>query len=198
MHDSESTRPSLLIRIRDLDDVEAWTQFADIYGPLVFRFARTRGLQAADAADLTQEVLRRVAESIGRFDYDRNLGRFRGWLFTVAGNKLKNFLASRRRHVRGSGDSAVKQILDNQPAAKQDEQQQWDRDYEQRLFEWAAEQIKGRFRESTWQAFWQTAVEGKTGQQVADALGLSVGSVYVYKGRVMSQLKEQLQRIGDQ
>src|SRR5437763_1051653 len=107
MGETPVTRPSLLVRIRDSRDREAWSQFVDVYAPLVYGFARKRGLQDADAADLSQDVLRAVAGAAARFEYDPERGSFRGWLLTVVRNKLRNFLAARARHHQGSGDTSA-------------------------------------------------------------------------------------------
>src|SRR5712672_2262415 len=101
------TRPSLLLRLRDLHDQEAWADFVAIYAPLVYGFARQRGLQEADACDLTQEVLRAVAASADRLEYDPERGSFRSWLYTVTRNKYQDLMRSRRRAPRGAGDSDV-------------------------------------------------------------------------------------------
>src|SRR5437867_340080 len=114
MADSPATRASLLVRIRDPRDGVAWSQFVDLYAPLVYAFARKQGLQDADAADLTQDVLRSVAGAVGELVYDPKRGSFRGWLFTVARNKLRNFLAAQKRQVRGSGDTGVNESLAQQ------------------------------------------------------------------------------------
>jgi RNA polymerase sigma-70 factor (ECF subfamily) len=190
MHDAPATRVSLLVRLCDPQDAAAWSQFVDIYAPLVYGFARRHGLQDADAADLTQDVLQAVSGGIRRFDYDPRRGTFRGWLFTVLRNKLRNFLATQNRPGRGTGDTEAQHRLQSLPAREQDETAWWDQEYERRLFCWAAEQVRGAFRESTWQAFWQTAVEGKSGPAVARTLGMSVAAVYLAKGRVMARLKE--------
>src|SRR5262249_24273553 len=154
------TSPSLLIRIRDRGDRPAWSQFVDIYQPLIHGFARKHGLQEADAADLTQEVLRAVARSVERLHYDPRRGSFPGWLFAVVRNKLRDFREGRQRQVQGSGDTGVQQSLNEQPTPAGGPETEWDRDYERRLFGWAAEQVRGAVQEKTWQAFWQTAVEG--------------------------------------
>src|SRR6516162_1392576 len=104
MVDSPTTRPSLLIRLRNPRDGQAWSQFVDVYAPLVYAFASGHGLQDADAADLMQDVLRAVSMAISRFDYDPRQGSFRSWLFTVARNKLRNLLAGQARRARGAGD----------------------------------------------------------------------------------------------
>lgn len=165
MSDAPATRPSLLLRLRDARDSAAWAQFVDVYAPLVYGFGRRHGLQDADAADLTQDVLRAVAAAAGRLEYDPERGSFRGWLFTIARNKLRNFLAARQRQVQGSGDTGIQRQLQEQPDAA--ESGEWDREYEQRLFAWAAEQVRGGFEDATWQAFWQTAVDGKKPAEAA-------------------------------
>jgi RNA polymerase sigma-70 factor (ECF subfamily) len=190
MADSPSTRPSLLVRIRNAQDRHAWAEFVDLYAPLVYGFARKHGLQDADAADLTQEVLRAVSQAAAGLDYDPRRGSFRGWLFTIVRNKLRNFLAGRKRQAQGTGDTDMQQVLKEQPAPGPDAADVWDQDYEQRLFAWAAAQVRKSCQETTWQAFAQTAVEGKDARNVARDLGMTVAAVYLAKSRVLARLKE--------
>ena len=136
MAELPTTRPSLLVRIRDLQDQHAWSQFVEVYGPVVYGFARKRGLQEADASDLTQEVMRAVAAVASRLDYDPRKGSFRGWLYTVARNKLHDFLVTRGRQCQGSGDTGVQAVLEEQ-AARQEESL-WEEEYQQQLLRWAA------------------------------------------------------------
>jgi RNA polymerase sigma factor (sigma-70 family) len=187
------TRPSLLVRIRDLQDQEAWREFVEIYGPVVYGFARKRGLQEADAGDLTQEVLRAVATVAERLEYDPRKGWFRSWLYTVARNKLHDFLAARRRHCPGSGDTAVQELLEEQPEPQ--DEALWDEEYQQQLFTWAAQRVRQRFEEATWRAFWQVAVEGRSPKETAAALGLTLAAVYMAKSRVLAALKKEIQQL---
>jgi RNA polymerase sigma-70 factor (ECF subfamily) len=195
MASSPQTRASLLVRIRDAADRTAWLQFVDLYAPLVYRFARKRGLQDADAADLTQEVLQAVAAASRRLEYDPARGTFRGWLFTVARHRLHNFLLQRRRYQATHTQPDSVQALDEHPGRGSDEEALWEQEYRQRLFDWAAEQVRGEFQESTWRAFWGTAVEGQGAKEVAQALGLSPGAVYIAKSRVLARLREQIQEL---
>ena len=109
------TRVSLLVQIRDGSNKVAWQDFIKLYGPVIYGFARKRGLQDADAADLMQDVLRSVSSAIGRLDYDRTQGTFRGWLFTITRNKVYNFLSARRIRPQGSGDTTTNKLLNEQP-----------------------------------------------------------------------------------
>src|SRR5438067_13415364 len=106
------TRVTLLTRLRDGQDGEAWREFFQLYGPVVYGFARNRGLQDADAADLMQEVLRGIARNAAKMEYDPKRGTFRGWLYTVTRNKIYNFLNGQKNRPRGTGDSAAQERLD--------------------------------------------------------------------------------------
>ncbi len=110
-----STRPSLLVRLRDSKDERAWSEFVELYDPLIHQLAKRRGLQEADAQDLAQEVFRAVARAIERFQPDPALGSFRAWLFRIANNLIINLLAAQRRHPRGTGDSDVQRMIEDQP-----------------------------------------------------------------------------------
>src|SRR5438067_13664602 len=91
------TRVSLLVRLRDPQDGAAWAQFVDLYAPLVFGYARKAGLQDADAADLSQDVLGAVAGAVQRLEYDPRRGAFRGWLFTIVRRRLSKWRRAARR-----------------------------------------------------------------------------------------------------
>ena len=153
MIDSVSTRASLLLRIRDSRDTLAWIEFAGIYGPLVYAFGRKHGLQDADAADLTQEVFRAVARAVGQFQYDTDRGGFRRWLFTVTRNELRDAVARAKRSPAGSGDTGVRQRIEQQPDPIDDDAL-WEEEYERRRLDWAAQRVSGKVQGSTWQAFW--------------------------------------------
>jgi RNA polymerase sigma factor (sigma-70 family) len=195
MAEAPTTRPSLLVRLRDAHDQEAWAQFVDLYAPVVYGYARKRGLQDADAADLTQAVLSRVAAHVGRFDYDPRRGGFRAWLFTIVRSRLCDELRGRRNGTgQGSGDTGTQRLLEAQPAPAEDESAAWEREYQRGLFTWAAAQVRPLFQQTTWEAFWQTAVEGKRARQVAEGLGLTVVAVYQARSRVLARLRAEIQQ----
>lgn len=194
---AEQTRPSLLVRIRDLRDSNSWTEFVELYSPLIRRFIRRSNLQDADAADVTQQVLADVSRLIGKFDYDRNKGRFRNWLFTVTRTAVSRHFRVHSRCPSGTGDTSNQLRLENQPADDLSEER-WNIEYRKRLFEWAAEKIRGEVQPHTWQAFWLSTVEGQSPTAVAERLGIRVGAVYVAKNRVIARLQDRLQGFDDE
>jgi RNA polymerase sigma-70 factor (ECF subfamily) len=182
------------LRLRDPQDETAWAQFVDLYTPLVYGYARKQGLQDADAADLSQEVLRAVACAVGRLEYDPARGAFRNWLFTIVRHKLSNWWAGRKNRSCGSGDTETHWLLEQCPAPEEGEAE-WEVEWERRLFAWACEQVRREVADTTWQAFWKTAVDGQPGKQVAADLGISVAAVYLARSRILARLKELVQSV---
>src|SRR5580765_1744993 len=107
-----STRASLLLRLRDPQDHEAWVEFVTLYEPVTYRLLRRNGLQDADAQDVMQELFLAVSRSIDRWDPVRERGSFRGWLRRVARNLVINWLKQRDRRVIATGGSGLQAMLD--------------------------------------------------------------------------------------
>jgi RNA polymerase sigma-70 factor (ECF subfamily) len=193
------TRVTLLARIRDGRDVDAWREFVQLYGPVVYRCARNRGLQDADAADLMQDVMRSVARNAHRMEYDPKRGTFRGWLYTVTRNKIYNFLSAQRNRPRGTGDVDAQERLDATPARDDGEgpDAEWEKEYQRRLSARAMERVRGEFQPATWTAFWETAVEGRPAAEVGVSLKMTPGAVYVAKSRVLARLRDEVKKMLD-
>jgi RNA polymerase sigma-70 factor (ECF subfamily) len=181
MGETPETRLSLLIRLRDRSDVEAWSRFVDLYGPLIYGQARRHGLSDADAADRMQEVLLAIARGVERYDALR--GPFRKWLYAVTMNKLRSFWKKRDRQDETTADLAA--IPDSA-----DPDERWEREYRQRLFTAAADYVRPRVDPSHWQVFWLAAIEGKSGAEVAEACGVRVEQVYVIRQRIQKKLAD--------
>ena len=188
------TRPTLIMRIRDLCDRDAWGQFVDIYGPLLYQFGRRNNLQDADSVDLMQDVLGEVARSIGRFNYDPRIGRFRNWLLLIAKRRVIGLYRKKSRRQSGSGDTGILNLLKNVPAEESD---QWEADYRRRVLVWAMQQIRHKFHDATWSAFERTAIGGESPADVAKSLGIDVGAVYVARSRVIKKLRAKVARVDD-
>lgn len=186
------TNASLLIRIRDSQDREAWEQFANIYRPAIVRFAKQKGLQNADAEDLAQKVLLAVSKSIQTWQPDANRASFRTWLNRVCHNAVVNSL-TRVKPDRGSGNTKVNELLIQSPASGSVEELTVE--IRREVFRFAADAIEDEFQSATWRAFWLTAVEQVPVEVAATQLGKSVGSIYAARSRVMRRLRVKVEEL---
>jgi RNA polymerase sigma-70 factor (ECF subfamily) len=181
----------LLVRVRNPKDREAWGEFAELYGPVVYRFGCKHGLQDADALDLMQIVFNEVAKGIARFDYDRQRGRFSSWLFAVAQNQLHGLLRRQNREVAGrGGDDLLPEVAD-----RDSDEDVWNHQWQCELFRRAAEQVRPEFAERQWNAFWRTAVDGESTKEVAESLGMTPGAIHTAKSRVVARIRAAIEEI---
>jgi RNA polymerase sigma-70 factor, ECF subfamily len=187
----DATPASLLERVRDPADQEAWGRLVQLYTPLIFYWGRHCGLQEADAADLTQDVFATLFQKLPGFTYDRHKS-FRGWLHTLTVNHWRD----RQRRIATRpvpGDDA--HLLE--VASPPDMSALEDHEYHQHLLGRALEMIRADFQPATWQAFWDQAVVGRAAAEVAAALGVSLATVYGARCRVLSRLRQELQGLID-
>lgn len=190
------TRNSLILRLSDSRDVDAWDQFVAIYEPLVYRLARIRGFQDSDARDITQEVFLSVSRAVERWEPDPKRGRFRDWLFLIARNDMLKILTRRKHRPLGSGDSRVNQLLKNQTEAEPEANlEQVDLEYQREVFRWAGEQVRHSIREKTWLAFTKSSIDGTPIEIVAEQLGMTQGAIHIARCRVIRKLREKVKEI---
>jgi RNA polymerase sigma-70 factor (ECF subfamily) len=188
------TRVTLLDKLRqDPRDDGAWGEFDRRYRPLILGWCRHWGLQEADADDVTQDVLLRLARKIKDFAYDPER-RFRAWLRKLAQHAWSDFLKDRGRPGQGSGDSAVLRLLGT-VAVGDDLGQRLEEQYDRELLALASARVRARVAAQTWEAFRLTALEGLPGAEAARRTGLKVGNVYVAKHNVEQLLREEVQKL---
>lgn len=190
--DPVTTSRSLLERIK-ADDAEAWDRLVALYAPLVMRWCRGWGLREQDAADIFQEVFQAVASHIGGFRKERVGDTFRGWLRTIARNKVHDLFRRRAHEPEGVGGTDAQTRLAELPApVPGEDSSRADEEGDSGLVARALELIRPEFAERTWQAFWRTAVEGRSAPEAAAELSMSAGAVRVAKSRVLQRLREEL------
>ena len=192
------TSGTLLLRLRQLDDREAWGEFVEQYTPRIFAWCRRYRLQDSDAADVTQEVLGKLVRAIRSFDYDATRGSFRGWLKTVTNNAVRDFLEDLARPGRGSGDTQVGGMLAalQAPDAIQDLTSSLEEEAERELLREAESRVQLRVQPNKWEAYRLTALKNVAAADAATELGMPVSEVYVAKSRVLKLLREEVARLG--
>jgi RNA polymerase sigma-70 factor (ECF subfamily) len=175
------------------NDQQAWNAFVERYGRKIYGWTRARGLQEADAQDVTQTVLVELALQMSKFEYQPS-GSFRGWLRTIAYRVWCDFLKARQRAAGTTGSDEIFTQLAS-PDAGEDLLRQLDAESERELMEEAMARVRLRVQPQTWRAFMMTALEGKSGVEAAEALGLKVGTVWVARSKVTKMLQEEIQRL---
>lgn len=191
------TRNTLILRLPDTGDIEAWDQFVEIYEPLVYRLARSKGFQDADAREIVQEVLLAVSKAVEDFDPNPELGRFRDWLFRIARNLMIKFMTRRKYKSIANGGSSMMQMLDQQLAPESQHSAEFDLEYRREVFRWAASQVEANVQPTTWQAFWLTSIEGTPIAEAAGQLGITTGAVHIARSRVRGRLSQLVKRFGE-
>jgi RNA polymerase sigma-70 factor (ECF subfamily) len=189
-----STRISLLIRLRQEPvDEGAWNEFVQQYGRLILAWCLQWGLQPADADDVSQIVLLKLAHHLRSFVYDPSR-RFRGFLRTTAHNACKDFLDSYQRSVAASGDKGVRAVLES-VQAREDLAARLEGAFDLERLEVAQARVRQRIEPRTWEAFRLTALEGKSGVDAAALLHMQVGTVFKAKSKVQQMLREEIERL---
>jgi RNA polymerase sigma-70 factor (ECF subfamily) len=188
---SMETPASLLERLRQPDDQEAWSQLVRLYAPLLHHWSRRLGLGEADAADLVQEVFAVLVRKLPEFRYDRQ-GSFRGWLRTIIHNRWRDLQRHRAAGPREVGDGALPHVEGPDNADEFTESE-----YRQHLAVRALQLMQSEFPHATWKACWEQVVEGRPASEVASELGMTVNSAYLARSRVLARLRQAMHGLLD-
>jgi RNA polymerase sigma factor (sigma-70 family) len=184
-----TTSATLLERLRDRADKEAWQRLVDLYTPLLAGWLRRHTLQDADVDDLVQEVLATVAREAPRFQHSGRPGAFRHWLRTILANRLREFWRERRLRPTATGDSDVAGMLDQLEDPDSSISHLWDQEHDQHIARRLLAMIEPQFAPSTWQAFRRVVLEGARPDSVAAEMGLTVNAIFIAKSRVLQRLR---------
>lgn len=191
---SARTGSVLLLLLSDPTDPSAWSAFVDRYAPKIYGWCRQRGLQEADAQDVTQEVLTQLVRKLRTFTYDPHKGTFRGWLRTLTHHAWYEFVESRRRAGLGDGDAEALERLDSLEA-REDLLQSLAEIFDLELLAEAAARVQLHVSPRDWKIFQELAVEGRPGHAVAGELNMNVSAVLMVRSRVQKKLSQEIRRL---
>ena len=192
---SSSISSSLLERVKGREP-EAWQRLVLLFGPIVYRWSRQSGLQAADAADVVQDVFQAVATHVADFRHDRPGASFRGWLWTIARSKIHDHFRRRAGPLAAGGSDAqslLAQVPEEEPPTMSESPPVGPGNELERR---AMELVRAGIEPRTWEAFWRLAVQGEPVAQVAKDLGMTVRAVHDAKYRVRRRLRQELDGLG--
>ena len=190
------TRHSLIVRLKDQRNDLAWTEFVRAYEPFLTRLVQKQGTPDRHVADVSQQLLIAIAKSVDGWKPDGKVASFRRWLGRVARNVVIKFMVRERKQVTGQGGSDFLTLTEEIPDSSIDAEQA--RRYEQELIFWAAELVRGEFRETSWRAFWETQVEGRSIAEVSAELGVTKGSIHMSRSRIFARIRSHIEEVLDE
>jgi len=182
----DTTRHSLLIRIRDPQDGAAWREFDRLYRPLLTRYARARGLSPDDTEDVVQHCMAAVQQHIGTFEYDPRSGRFKSWLCTLVINRIRNLHRGRRERIAESGEIAAA------PTAEPSPEEVFEKIWVKEHVRHCLDQVRRETDELTYTAFRRYALDEEPVEQVCTDLGINANKLYKIKWQLTQKLREKM------
>ena len=190
------TRQSLLLRAQT-GETDAWKDLTDLYRPLILSWLNRQGVPARDLEDLSQEVLLSVVKHLPGFQHSGHRGAFRAWLRTIVCSRTADYWRALDTGAQASGGSgataALQEIADPDSALNR----QWDEEHDRYVLQCLLDLMEEEFEPLTVQAFRRLALDGVSGAEAAQELGLSVAAVYVAKSRVLARLRQEAEGLID-
>ena len=186
----DTTSPSLLLRIRDRSDADAWRTFDALYRPMLYRCALAHGLGHDNAEDIAQQCMTAVADHIGEFAYDPQKGRFKSWLRTLVNNRVRSFLRERRDRQAGSADLAKLEQQDPGPDAA------FETIWLQEHLWHCLRAVQAEVDDTTYRAFVGYVVEQRPIERVCEELNLKANNVYTIKWRLTERIAAKIRELG--
>jgi RNA polymerase sigma-70 factor (ECF subfamily) len=190
--DSQSRTSLTLLERVTAHDAAAWERLIFLYSPLVYAWCRQCGVSSHDAGDLMQEVFLTVHRTFDGFHRDQSGDTFRGWLWVITRNKVRDHFRSHEQRVQATGGTAAQVMIQQVPDEEPLESSSIVGTPQDPIYQRGLELVKSEFEDKTWKAFWRFAVDGVKAVDVASELGMSAGAVRKAKLRVMRRLQEEL------
>lgn len=185
------TSATLLERLRDPRDADAWTRLVELYAPLIRAWAERLNVRGADADDLVQEVMAVVVRRFPEFVHPERPGAFRGWLRAIAANCARTAWKGRKARPAAPGGSDFGSYLARLEDPTDDLARAWEREHDLYVTQKLLDRIKPDFEPRTWELFGRFVLDGLSAEDVAAENGVSANAVYIAKSRVLARLREE-------
>ena len=188
MKESYVTRETLLIRLRNQHDEDAWNEFVLTYQKYIIAILQNMQLQGSNQEDILQAVLLKAWEKLPSFEFDRSKGKLRSWLAVFTANTAKSYLRQESRLYKVmQSDQSYKldnfKVEDIPPEIEEIARKEW----EDFITQTAWENISPKLSENARQCF-EKLMSGFSPSQISVELDIPEGSIYVYKKRVKNKM----------
>lgn len=181
-----TTRPSLLIRIRDRQDADSWAEFFDLYSPLLYAYARDRGLNHEDAEDIRASCYETIVKRIGEFEYEQQKTGFRAWLRTMVNRRVVDLF--RKKQIPNAESSDLRNVEDNDESIDQ----LWEKNWRLHHLRYCVSLVGKRVQNSTFEAFKLLTEQGLEPTEVSQRMQMNVDQVYKIKSRMLKMISAEM------
>ena len=192
-----ATSQSLLERLHDRGDTQAWGRLPNVYEPWLRGWLSRHQLQPADVEDVLQDVLLVVSEKLAVFAHNGRPGAFRTWLRTILTQRVRHFLRGQRNRLAVLSPQPLMDWLAQFEDAASDLSRQWDLEHDQQLARRLLASIREEINPTIWQVFQMLVLEDRPVAEVARHFGLTANAVYIARSRVMARLREEARGLMD-
>ncbi len=186
------TSLSLLQRLADNSDDQAWGEFCRLYQPLLRAWIDRYGIQDCDADDIAQETLLALVADIRRFQHPGHSGAFRGWIRAILVNRLRVSWRKRRNTPSVPGTNDFWERLDELEDPDSSLSHLWNTEHDRHVLGRLLERVAPRFAEDTYGIFRRYVLESVSAAQVAAEWGVTVNAVFIAKSRVLRALRQEI------
>ncbi len=189
------THESLLIRLQNTHDTNAWDQFYETYRGLILSYAVKKGCSQSMGQDVLQETLITLTRKMPSFQYDRLKGQFRHYLLTIVKSRIIDAFRKEKKHIQfARGDKADEDNVEfpGEQSLSTDWEREWDKEWEQHLLKIALDKIKTKVKPHIFESFRLYALEKKSADSVSSILNIPKDNIYEHRRRIISMLKDEV------
>ena len=190
------TRKSLLVRAQTGEE-NAWKDLTDLYRPLIIGWLRRQGVAARDLDDLSQEILLSVVKYLPSFEHSGRPGAFRSWLRTIVCSRTVDYWRAIDTGKQASGASDAAAALQQIEDPNSDLNRRWDEEHDRYVLGCLLDLVAEEFEPTTLKAFRRVTLDGASGAEAAEELGLTVAAVYMAKSRVLKRIRQEAEGLID-
>ena len=183
------TRQSLLLRAQTGEE-NAWKDLTDLYRPLIIGWLNRQGVPARDLEDLSQDILLTVVKHLPTFQHSGRRGAFRSWLRTIVCSRTTDYWRAIDASTQASGGSGATAALQQLADPDSSLNRQWDEEHDRYVLDCLLDLVEEEFEPATLRAFRRLALDGASGAEVGEELGMAVAAVYGAKSRVLQRIRQ--------
>ena len=189
------TRQSLLSRLKSWDDQASWQEFFATYWKLIYSAARKAGLTDAEAQDVVQETVLAICKQMPEFQYDPQIGSFKGWLlkqtfWRIQDQFRKRLPANKAESTEISQTDLATKLPDPAGCALE---KHWDSEWNNNLLQAAVERAKQKADPKQFQLFALYVLQKWSVPRICAFLKVPRGQVYLAKFRVTRLVKHEME-----